>query len=114
MMHALRCALSLTLFSLVLGEKGPSGRTPRVLIYLIPIYFRYTPPPTPSNEKKILICFAEKNNDNDDSTKTTTSTTPSNQASQYRRIGSDHEDLRYLPQSGWQKPGFGPTKKTMW
>lgn len=41
MMHALRRARSLTLFSLVLGEKGPSGRTPRVLIY---IYFRYTPP----------------------------------------------------------------------
>lgn len=43
MMHALRCALSLTLFSLVLGEKGPSGRTPRVLIYTGPRLVRRRP-----------------------------------------------------------------------
>lgn len=38
MMHALRRARSLTLFSLVLGEKDPSGRVPRVLIYIFSLY----------------------------------------------------------------------------
>lgn len=43
MMHALRRARSLTLFSLVLGEQDPSGRTPRVLIYTGPRLVRRRP-----------------------------------------------------------------------
>lgn len=81
MMHALRRALSLTLFSLVLGEKG-SFRTSSTSTYLY--IFVILPHPHPLTKKKIFILSP-----------ITTSIQQHQrhyiyQASQYRRIGSTY------------------------